>query len=168
MDKKQEYWNILNNTNDWIRYSDTKAVILLTLYGVIITIIYSNANDVLLALNSSKFMLCLAILTIVLSFLSVLFSLLCVNPRLKNTNPNSIIYFGHIQEKFKTPNEYLMKSNKTLDEEKDYLRELSEQVYTNSIIAWKKFSNVTWSIRFFAVSIIILLGSMLIYLVQAQ
>jgi hypothetical protein len=165
MDKKQEYWNILNNINEWIRYSDTKAVILLTLYGVIITIIYSNANEVLLALNSSDFIFYLAILSIILSFLSVLFSLLCVNPRLKNKNPNSVIYFGHIQEKFKTPDEYLVKSNEILDEEKDYLKELSEQVFSNSNIAWKKFSNVTWSLRFFASSIFILLGSILIYLV---
>ncbi len=57
MNKIQEYWNILGNINDWIKYSDTKATILLTLYGVIITIVYTNANDTLIGFNSSNWTL---------------------------------------------------------------------------------------------------------------
>lgn len=166
MNKIQEYWNILGNINDWIKYSDTKATILLTLYGVIITIVYTNANDTLIGLNSSNWILFFSILSITLSGLSILFSFLCVNPSLKNNNPESIIYFGHIQKKFKNATEYLEKSDEIIKSELKHQKELTEQIHTNSKIAWKKFSYVTWSIRFFAFALISMIITILTYLIN--
>ena len=57
MTKIEEYWKILSNTNDWIKYSDTKATILLTLYGVLLTIVYTNAEETLDALTKSNWIL---------------------------------------------------------------------------------------------------------------
>ncbi|MDP3314141.1 Pycsar system effector family protein [Lutibacter sp.] len=164
MNKTQEYWNILGNINDWIKYSDTKATILLTLYGVLITIIYSNSTDVLIGLNKSNWILGFSIISMIFSLISIIFSFLCINPRLKNENPNSIIYFGHIKEKFKNSDEYSIHSSNILSSDESYLKELTEQIHTNSSIAWKKFSNVTWSIRFFFGVLICLIFSILIYL----
>ena len=164
MDKNQEYWNILNNINDWIKYSDTKATLLLTLYGVIITIIYSNSVDVLEGLKNSNYTLVLSIAGIFFSIASIVNSFLCINPRLKNKNPNSIIYFGHIQSKFSTAKEYFKSSSEIISNDKSYQKEISEQIYTNSKIAWKKFSNVTWAIRFFFASLLITIASTLTYL----
>lgn len=161
----QEYWNILGNINDWIKYSDTKATIILTLYGVIITIIYTNATDSLAGISDSNWIICFSILSAITSLLSILFAFLCINPRLKNDNPTSIIYFGHIQKKFKDAKEYAQQSSEVLENSEQHIKELSEQIHTNSNIAWKKFSNVSWSIRFFALSLALMLLSILIYLI---
>ena len=164
MNKEQEYWNILNNINDWIKYSDTKATILLTIYGVIITIIYSNANESLIGITDSNWVLCFSILSTISSVLSILFCFLCINPRLKNNNPNSVIYFGHIQEKFNNAEEYSKQASDIINDTKLYYKELSEQIHTNSKIAWNKFKNVTWGIRFFFFSLLFMVSSILIYL----
>jgi len=162
--KIQEYWSILSNINDWIKYSDTKATIILTLYGVILTIIYSNANDVLIGINNSYWILSLSILTALFSVLSIIFSFLCINPRLKNSTPNSIIYFGDIHTKFKNSTDYFEASSGFLSKPINYSKELAEQIYTNSNIAWKKFSNVTYSLRFFFCALICMFFSILTYL----
>lgn len=167
MNKIQEYWNILGNINDWIKYSDTKATILLTLYGVIITIIYSNSTDVLSGITNSNWTLTFSIIVVIFSLLSIVFAFLCINPQLKNENPNSIIYFGHIQKKFQNANDYLSSSLEIIENENSYQKELAEQIHTNSRIAWKKFSNVTWSLRFFFGTLIFMLFSVLIYLTNS-
>jgi hypothetical protein len=164
MNKIQEYWNILGNINDWIKYSDTKATILLTLYGIIITIIYSNATESLNGINNSNWTLFFSVLSIIFSALSIVFAFLCINPKLKNSNPNSIIYFGHIQEKFKNADEYYTKSSEILSNETKHQKELSEQIHSTSVIAWKKFKNISWSIRFFAGSLICMIITILTYL----
>lgn len=165
MNKIQEYWNILGNINDWIKYSDTKATILLTLYGVIITIIYSNATESLIGISNSKWIMCFSILSAISSGLSILFSFLCINPTLKNNNPSSIIYFGHIQEKFKNADEYSEKSSEIINDSDLHCKELSEKTHTNSNIAWKKFKNITWGIRFFFFSLFFMICSVLTYLI---
>lgn len=164
MNKQQEYWNILNGVQDGIRYSDTKATIILTLYGVILTLVYSNANQVLTALESSNTVLFLSLISIICATISVLFAFLCVNPRLKNENPTSIIYFGHIQKKFSNYTDYHVKVNEILNNEIEYNSELSEQIYSNSKIAWQKFLNVTWCIRFLFGCISFLIFSLIAYL----
>ncbi|MCG8860079.1 Pycsar system effector family protein [Tenacibaculum finnmarkense] len=164
MNKTQEYWNILGNINDWIKYSDTKATILLTLYGVIITIVYSNSSDVLDGLNSSNWTMFFSIISIVFTIISIIFSFLCINPKLNNENPTSIIYFGHIQKKFDNPSDYLVHSKNILSNEENYITELTEQIHSNSKIAWSKFSNITIGIRFFVASLGSLILSILFYL----
>jgi predicted PurR-regulated permease PerM len=161
--KKEEYWKILNKTTDWIKHSDTKAVVVLTVYGIIITIIYSNSKEILEHLNNSSFSVVLTLLAAILGLISVLFSFLTINPRLKNPNSNSIIYFGHIQEKHKTFNDFYEHSQGVLSDENKYEKQLAEQVYVNSKIAWRKFKNVTYSIRLFFVSISILLVILITY-----
>lgn len=152
--KQEEYWKILSNTNDWIKFSDTKAVVVLTVYGILVTTIYANANDVYNYLSNSFFSIFIASIAIILSVLSILFSFLSINPRLKNSNPSSIIYFGHIQKNAKNSLEYYQNSQDILSDESEYEKQVSEQVFVNSKIAWKKFKNVTYSIRLFFFSIL--------------
>lgn len=154
----------MNSTQEGIRYSDTKATLILTLYGVVLTIIYSNSEQVLKSLESSNYVFWFSIISIVFALLSILFAFLCINPRLKNNNAKSIIYFGHIQKKFPTYNDYHSTAEEILSKNNKYTSELAEQVHTNSIIAWNKFSNVTWCIRFLFGCLIFLIFSLFAYL----
>lgn len=166
MNKSEEYWKILQSINDWIKYSDTKATILLTLYSVIITIVYSNAEAVYNSLNSSNSILFSGVVSVVLAIVSIVFSFLCINPSLKNKNPNSIIYFGHIKAKFETHELYKTEAEEKMNDPEKYTEEISEQIHTNSKIAWQKFSNITWSIRFFFLFTLSLALSLILYLVK--
>lgn len=155
-EKNENYWNTYQMVNDWTKFSDTKAGILVTVYGVILTIIYSNATEVYNGISSSCIVLILSSICIILSIISIFFAFQCLNPRLKNNNPKSVLYFGHIA-KNKNYNDYFQHSEDVFSDENKTSEQLAEQVYVNSTIAWKKFSNVSLSIRFFFASILVLI-----------
>lgn len=152
----ENYWRILQSTNEWIRFSDIKAGVILGIYGVLLTVISTDLKDIYETISKSYFQLFLIILLFSFIFLSGLFSFLCINPRLKNNNTNSIIYFGSIAIKFKNSTEYISNSSNVLANDIEIRTQLAEQIHTNSKIAWKKFSNVTWAIRFFILSILMI------------
>lgn len=156
-------WNILMKNIDWIKFSDTKATVVLTVYGIIITLVYTNSSDVLNSIQGSNILPVLTILAGFLSTISIIFSFICLSPKLSNNNPSSVIYFGHIQ-KFKSYQKYLEEYHKVLDMPKDYEEQIAEQVYTTSKIAWRKFYNVSWAIRLLIFTILTLLSEVLIYL----
>ncbi len=162
----QDLWNILTKTTDWIKYSDNKAVFLLTVHGVVLTIIYTNAGSVYDFSTTNWLTLTLTILIAFASLLSIIYSFLVVNPNLKNSNPNSLIYFGHIQEKFKNYNDYFQSAKIILSDKEKLHEQLSEQIHINSIIAWKKFAFFAKSIRFFFVTIILFTITLLYYFIS--
>lgn len=164
MEHNEKYWNILQQINDWVKYSETKASIILTVHGIIITVIYSNSENVYDALNNSQILFYFTIPYALLCILSIFFSFKCVNPRLKKKNPKSFIYFGHIAEKFTDFQDYHSKSKLIIEDQDEFEKQISEQIYVNSSIAWKKFVNVTWSLRFFIASTTILILTVFIYL----
>lgn len=163
---KEELWNILNKTIDWVKYSDTKAVFILTFYGVIFTILYTNASDVYEFVQKDCVTITLTILTVISALVSTYCSFIAINPRLKNNNPTSIIYFGHICKKFNSYDEYKKDFKIKFNNENEYINQLSEQIYINSQIAWKKFENVTYSIRFLFSSVILMLINIIIYFLK--
>ena len=163
MNKISNYWNTLQSVSEWVRFSDTKAGVVITVYCVILTIIYSNAQEVYLAVSSSTLQVVLVIVAGLLSFVSLVNCFLCLNPRLKNDNPTSGLYYGHIA-KLKNHEEYLNLVSGKFGNDSEFEKQITEQIYINSKIAWKKFNNVGWAIRFFFGSIIVLFGSMFIYL----
>ncbi len=161
--KTDKFWNIFLNVNEMIRSSDTKAGVLITVYGVLITIVYSNSIDVYNAIGSSKLMLFMTVLVITLSVLSILFCFLTLNPRLKNTNHSSLVYFGHINDKYNNYLDYYNDLDR-ISETEEFEKHVSEQIYHNSSIAAKKFFFVNWAIRLFIFVLFTLLINLLIYL----
>lgn len=166
MEDNEKYWNILQQINDWVKYSETKASIILTVHGIIITVIYSNAENVYNALNNSQTLFYFTLAFALLCILSIFFAFKCVNPRLKNKNPKSIIYFGHIAKKFTDFQDYYSVSKPIISNQNEFEKQISEQIHVNSSIAWKKFVNVTWSLRFFIASTTLLILSVLYYLLS--
>jgi len=162
----QELWNILTKTTDWVKYSDAKAVLLLTLHGVVLTIIYTNANSVYEFSSTNWFTILLTICIASTSLVSIIYSFLVVNPRLKNTNPTSIIYFGHIQEKFKTYSDYFQSAKVILNDKDKLDEQLAEQIHINSKVAWKKFSFITLSLRYFFASVVLFSLTLFYYFIS--
>jgi hypothetical protein len=162
----QELWNILTKTTDWIKFSDTKSVLLLTVHGVLLTIIYTNANLVYTFCFSNWFAMLISGIITFNTITSIIFCFLVINPMLKNNNPTSLIYFGHIQEKFKKYTDYYQAVKETLNDNEKFNEQLSEQIHINSIVAWKKFTNVTIALRFFFASLMFLCINLIYYFIS--
>lgn len=157
-EKLEFYWHILNKTHDHIKFSDAKAALLLSLYGIIISLYFTQSSTFINeVIKVSSFKMILLIIIGILSLLSIYCAFNAVNPRLKNPTSTSVIYFGDVHKEFKSADEYYQFGNEIFDKPEAVFRDLSDQVYVNSTIAYKKFYNVAWAIRFFVAGLVIFL-----------
>jgi hypothetical protein len=162
------YWEILQINIDWLRFSESKAGIILTVYGVIFTMGYTNATAVFSSLQHSGFLGFLICVYGLMSLASIGFCFSCLNPNLKNLEESSsIIYFGHISKKHKEFKEYKIYAQSVLDNEDKFTDHITEQIYVNSRLAWKKFTRVSWALRLFIFSLVVLLIALCTYLTSS-
>ncbi len=151
-EKIESYWRIYQEINEWVKYSDAKAGILVTIYGVLYTIIFTNPYTLNTYFSSSIEIILLSILFGIFSIISMFYAFRCLNPRLKSEKSKSVIFFGYIAQ-IKHYKDYMEYSEKVFNDNRNTIEHLTEQIHVNSQIAWKKFSNITVSIRFFFASI---------------
>lgn len=134
MDKEDKKFT-LQMVNEWVRFSDSKAGILLTLQGVILTIIFT--------LTSTPKPGCtldfgLFVLGLILFGVSIVIGVNAILPTLEVGAPSSKIFFGHVRT-HKDATKYLAEvKNSTYNFEEDVLT----QIWANSIVAWKKYELV--------------------------
>lgn len=156
------YWQILQNNVEWVRFSDSKAGIILTASGVLFTIIYANSSAVFTAVKDSSTILWIVAFFALFSILSILSAFLALRPRLSNKNANSIIYFRHIA-KHKTWKEYKDKAGPILDHPEKYTDHLAEQIYVLSKVATEKYYWTSAAIVTFALSLLAMVITVCVY-----
>lgn len=149
----ESLWETLKSVNDWIKFSDTKAVALLGFQSIFLSFILSKALDSEFKEMNSILSYIVLVVSLILNALSVLWAFRCLNPRLKLIGGVSPIYFGTISEKFSNSREYRDFFKEKFSTEEDIEEELAGQVYVNSTIAWKKFRCVAFTLRFLVASL---------------
>lgn len=151
---------IFSTNNEWIKYADQKATILISVYGILITIIYTNPQEVLKSINHNLLTQIIFGLTLLVVALSIYNAFRAMYPRIDNNNPDTVLFFGHIS-KLKTWQEYKTK----FENDKENLEDqILEQIHTNADICSKKFNNVKWSVRLFGIAMTLILIQIGIYL----
>lgn len=139
-------WKTYNVINEWIRFSDTKAGAILAANGVIASIVLSKLPGYKVFLNDHLMLLILLILGIITTFISIISSIICLNPTLKiGSKTNSVIFFANIAENFETYNEYEKNALDVLTDEKHAAAQIAQQVWANSKVALKKYKAVAWA-----------------------
>lgn len=142
--------------HNWITHANNGAGILLAFYATFITIVLDK--NFILASEVSCLQIILTILFGILasctffSFFSVLF------PRIKNNN-DSLIYFGSIGSDKKEDLKFKLDSLELTEINK----EITEQIYTNSVIAKTKFTYLKYGILLMIFSFILLLIIMIVF-----
>ncbi len=166
MDEKTgNYWKILETTLDWIKYSDAKATGILSIFGIIVTVIYSNIEPIKHLLMGNVYLGVLSVLSAICSLIAISYAFRSISPRIVKSNDQSIVFFGSVVRQYASLEEYRSMANKILDSKDGLDNELAEQIYINSSIAAKKFGDVTRSIRFFVVGMFLILLEIMIYMV---
>lgn len=144
--KKEDAYQTLGIVNTWISNLDTKVSFALALVGVLIGIIFSSGlpnafqrvTEVSKLAELSGGEIIAAILVSMLylvSFLSTVSFMLAIIARVKNlNNAPSIFFFGSISEM--ELHNYRDRANQITEEE--IIKDLGEQIYTNSRICSQK------------------------------
>jgi len=47
-EQSARYWEILQHNIEWLRFSETKEALILTVFGIILTIVYTNSTAIFL------------------------------------------------------------------------------------------------------------------------
>lgn len=155
-------WKTYDTINEWIRFSDTKAVAILGINGVVAGFVFSNLKELKLVLSSYPIILIPLIIGIFTCSVSVYFSIICLAPTLKVGDRDSLIFFAHVAEKFKTPGDYEKAVRQILKNDNDLMGQITNQVWSNSKVAWKKYNAVVWCTRFFILTVLICIGAIII------
>jgi len=159
--KKEEALDILDRTIGFVNFCDSKTSVVLGIFGVLLTILFSGEgvkelkSIIKLAISTGNyygilFVIVLACAAIVFTFgiiklLQVLFPQTEVNdPKQKEIDVDSKIFFGCIckNSTYKQFREKLMKCSG-----EEYLNDIISQVYLNAIICNKKYTNFKTGLR---------------------
>jgi hypothetical protein len=157
-EKTANYWRILEINLDWIKFSDAKATGILTIYGIIVTVVYSNAVDIFGGEGVPLSQIIISATFGLASLAAIYYAFRCITPRIMPSNQPSIIFFTTIRQYYPLMEDYLKASHDVLDSKVGLDEQLARQIHINALIAQQKFNNVTLSIRYFVISILLLIG----------
>ncbi len=155
--KDEMQWQMYQTVNDWLKFADTKATALLGINGILMGLILANLGSVAIAVKVDSVSLIVILLAFGSSILSLLFCLNCLNPRVRFGHDKSLIYFADVAQEFKTSKDYDGELERLFGNNENWRIQLSDQIFTNSIICTKKFKAVSWATRFLVLFIIFLL-----------
>ncbi len=155
------YWNALQKNIGWIQHSESKLIFTLTLAGTIIGIVGVKHEGIGRLLENYPFAFWIGCFSLACIVASGVFSFVGLDPSLNNSNGQSLLYFGHIKQGCRDPNDYFKKSQQMLKSQEAHNIQVSDQVFVTSSIAWRKFKFSAYSLRCLVASIALALISSL-------
>jgi hypothetical protein len=148
-----DLWEIYNAINEWVRFADTKAGAVLAAQGIIVAVALPPLLENRVSIVGDCLLCTLLVLSALATLLSVALSLKCVTPRLKVGEAKSLIFFGHIAQAFNDPDAYHATFERYRNDEKGLAGHIAHQVWANSKVAWTKYKDSTWALRFFGMAV---------------
>lgn len=154
----------LKRVSEWIKFCDQKSAFLSVFYSAIFGLLISHKEEIVQIFKTCgtwlSYIYFLILVGILISSAIGLFLLFkSIFPRLKNSfTDKSLFYFGHIANmKFIDFSDAI----KGLSDD-DAKKQITEQIYTNSVIADQKMKNVQNSTK--SLFVLIVLMALLIFL----
>lgn len=128
-------WKVLSLVNEWIRHADSKAGVTLGFTGVMATMTYNLAR-------AADFTSVLAVTTLLVAgILLIATGFLCAFTLIPRTDDDDIpqeeksrIFFGSVTSNF-TRSQYRLELSKLIGDSDQLVREIADQIHTNSTIA---------------------------------
>jgi len=157
MNVSDNYWSILNSIDDSIKFADAKAIALLSIYSILITIIFTDPETITGLLETSQSGSIVLIFTGLSFVVSAYYAFKCLKPNFNYKSKESVLFFSSISNQFESAEKYYESSHKVLSNDKKLYEQLAEQVFTKSKIASGKYKQVKVSFNFFILFIIFLL-----------
>lgn len=149
-------WRTHESIHSWIHSTNTKAEIILGVNGIITSVFLTSDLEALKTYITGHPLIYIPLMLSTLSTIaSIIYSILCINPRLEVGAPQSLIYFSHIAQRFSHAPSYENAIRESLIDDNELLHDLASQVWANAKVATAKFYYVTWAIRALVVTIIL-------------
>lgn len=158
------YWGSINYVFSLIKASEIKAGLILSFYGILFNLIYSNVVLVLQKENNSWLLYVLLISWVICTVISVYYCIRCFIPKIEDTYDRNILFFGDIITKFGNIREFSQTFYNISLTEEELFNHLGQQIFINSKISAFKFKCVNHAIKFLAIGLVILFLAIICYL----
>lgn len=149
-----DLWSTFSTVNEWVRFSDSKAAALLVVNGVLAGLgipAIVNSYDLM---QDDLLLVLITIVGVLALVVSSGFCLKCLNPSLRSPQSSSLIYFTDIAEHFPSSDAYVQRLTETLARPNWQEEEIGAQIWSNSVVARRKYFDIAWATRAFAVALL--------------
>lgn len=147
-------WKIYEDISGLIKFLDTKAAAILASNGAIIAVVFSKILDNSEFLLNHKMLLSSLIVGLIFGFASIYYAICCLSPSFDSGKTRSLIYFGHIASDYDNHFIYKWNAARAFGNDSEISNQIAYQVWANSRVAMKKYTNVLWASRLFFLLII--------------
>lgn len=146
---------MLNSTNEWVRFADTKAGGALAGAGVLAgALATAGLSDKFAAVPT--YAVVFGVLSGIAALIAAALALYGLIPTLRVGEPVSLIYFEHVARKYKNDTDGHAKAVKNLLADEDhYFNEVATQVWANSVVARRKFLASGWALSVLGAGVIL-------------
>jgi|TARA_R110002051_G_scaffold116589_1_gene190146 hypothetical protein len=165
-DKINVYWQGISYINGLNRSSEIKAGLIISFYGLLIGVVFKMATGLESNLHLNVLLSVTFMIFIFFVSRSIYFSFRCFMPQIETKFDPNMFFFHDVVTKYGSINEYSKKMMDLMDDEEQLYDQLGEQIFVNSLIASKKFTDVNRSVKNLVYSFIPLLLSVVILLIQ--
>lgn len=165
-EKLDVYWATISYINGLNRSSEIKAGLILSFYGLLLGVVFQLGSGVNTSFQINIFLIIILFVFIFFVSRSIYFSFKCFLPQIEKNFEKNMFFFHDIVTHYGSIKSFSGKFMDLLDDENTLYHQLGEQIYVNSLIAKKKFSDVNNSVRNLVYSFIPLLISVVVIVVQ--
>lgn len=137
------WWSVHSSTNEYIRFADTKAALIVAWNTAILGVLYSkDVHKLVFAAHwGTAAASVVAFLLLVLAFLTALYA---VAPQLKQNAKNGLIYWDDVRQ-FTSSSKYVNAAISA--DEAETQAQLLDHIFTLAGICQRKYHLIGWSIR---------------------
>ena len=169
LNKRQDpnnYWEQLERLEKLIRASELKAGVIFSFHGLVLGVFFDRLEELQPLFHEGTLFIVLAAFWMISSLISIYFCFKCFKPQITKKYEKNVLFFRDAVYSFGSIEKYTKRLIEIFGEEEDFYSQLGQQIYIESMIIDKKFKNVEYAIKYFALSFIFIIVIVIIWFIH--
>ncbi|OUR92061.1 hypothetical protein A9Q87_08155 [Flavobacteriales bacterium 34_180_T64] len=161
------YWEQLERLEKLIRSSELKAGAIFSFHSLILGLFFDRFDQVSTIFSEGTVYVILALLWVLFVLVSIFFCFLCFKPQIEFKYDDNVFFYQDAAHAFGNTVEYTKRLMEVCANEDELFKQLGEQIHAESKIIDKKFKHVHNAIKFFGLSVLVVILINALYILQA-
>lgn len=146
-EKLTVYWETISYINGLNRSSEIKAGLIISFYGLLLGVVLQIVTSIETSFKLSAFLIVVLLIFTFFVCRSIYYSFRCFLPQIETKFDQNMFFFHDVITKYGDIHKFAERFHELLEDDQRLYAQLGEQIYVNSLIADKKFSDVNNSVR---------------------
>lgn len=146
-EKLMVYWETIEYIVGLNRSSEIKAGLIISFYGLLLGVILQMVTTLETSFRLSFFLIAVLVVFVFFVCRSIYFSFRCFLPQIETKFDKNMFFFHDVITHYGDIKSFSNRFLKLLEDDGELYSHLGQQIYVNSLIASKKFSDVNNSVR---------------------